>query len=176
MVPPFPLVRPGYRVGLLAFPDAARVQPLFEACSDYALLESGEPPPANAAATEFEATPPGRTTADKFLLGLSNSEDRIVGLIAADRGWPEASGWWIGLLLIDPEERSTGLARSLVEAFFAWIKGQGAKSVELAVLDENKRADRFWRGLGFEHVRSTEPRVIGKKTHVLHVMQRELTN
>jgi hypothetical protein len=43
---------------------------LFEACGDYALLESGEPPATDAAAAEFEATPPGRTTADKFMLGL----------------------------------------------------------------------------------------------------------
>ena len=176
MIAPFPIVCPGYRVEILGAPDAPRLQPLFEACSDYALLESGEPTPANAAACEFEATPPGRTTPDKFMIGLLNDEDRMVGLIAADRGWPEAHGWWIGLLLIDPQQRGTGLARSFVEAFFEWIQGQAAQSVALAVFDENKRATRFWRGLDFVHVRSTEPRVIGKKTHVLHVMRRELTN
>ena len=174
MMPSFPIVRSGYRVEALKPQDASRVQPLFNACADYALLESGEPPAANAAAAEFDAAPPGRTTADKFMLGLLNDENRIAGLIAADRGWPEVNGWWIALLLVDPAERGTGIAADFVDAFFSWVKGQGAQHVGLAVFDENKRADRFWRALGFEYVRSTEPRNIGKKTHVLRVMRRRL--
>ena len=124
---------------------------------------------------EFEAAPPGRTTADKFMFGLFNDENRIAGLITADRDWPEAGGWWISLLLIDPTERGTGIAADFVHAFFKWVEGQGAQHIGLAVFEENKRADRFWRALGFEYVRSTEPRNIGKKTHVLHVMRRPMT-
>lgn len=174
MIASFPFVRSGYRVTVLGLPDAPQVQPLFEACGDYALLENGEPPATDAAVAEFEATPPGRTTADKFMLGLLDGEDRIVGLIATDRGWPEGGSWWIALMLIDPRERGTGIAHAFVGAFFEWLKNQGAQQVELAVFDENKRADRFWRGLGFEQIRSTEPRSIGKKTHVLHVMRRAI--
>jgi len=176
MIAPFPILRPRYRVERLGALDAARVQPLFEACADYTLLETGEPPPPNAAALELEATPPGRTTDDKFALGLLTGEDRIVGLLAADRGWPDEGCWWIGLLLIAPDCRGTGLARDFVDRFLAWVTGQGARGVELAVFDENRRADQFWRGLGFSHVRSTEPRAIGNKTHVLHVMRRELAD
>jgi len=171
---PFPFERTGYHVEALKRHDAARVQPLFEACADYVVLEGGEPPAANAAEAEFDATPPGRTTADKFMLGLLDRQQRIVSLIAADRGWPQDGCWWIGLMLVDPAERGTGLAQAFVEAFCAWVAGQGALRVELAVFDENTRADRFWRGRGFEHVRSTEPRAMGRKTHVLHVMRRQL--
>ncbi|MGE0282320.1 MAG: GNAT family N-acetyltransferase [Rhizobiaceae bacterium] len=170
-MPLFPPVRYGFRVEELKPRDAARLQPLFEACADYAFLEGGEAVAANAAAAEFEATPPGRTTADKFMLGLLNGEERIVGLIAADRGWPEDGCWWLGLMLVDPAERGTGLAPAFAKAYFDWVNDQGAERVELAAFDENKRADRFWRSLGFEHLRSTEPRVIGRKTHVLHVMR-----
>lgn len=127
MIPLFPIVRAGYRVELLERRDAPHLQPLFEACADYALLESGEPPATNAAEGEFAATPPGRTTADKVMLGLSDAEDRIVGLIAADRGWPEDGCWWIGLMLIDPAERGAGIAKAFVEAFFAWVEDQGAQ-------------------------------------------------
>jgi GNAT superfamily N-acetyltransferase len=174
MTPPFPLVRPGYRVEVLEACDAQRLQVLFEACADYAMLESGAPPASDAAVTEFEATPAGRMKGDKFMLGLLGSEDDIVGLIAADRGWPDDSCWWIGLLLMHPDKRGSGIARAFVEAFVVRVRSQGAQRVELAVFDENRHADRFWRALGFRHLRSTDPRIIGRKQHVLHVMTRPL--
>ncbi|HEY5816930.1 MAG TPA: GNAT family N-acetyltransferase [Mesorhizobium sp.] len=128
----------------------------------------------DAALTEFSATPPGRTAADKFVFGLIDCQQSIVGLIECDRGWPEPGCWWIGLMLIHPIARGSGVAPAFLAGFAEWVAAQGAGRIELAVLDENERGQRFWRRQGFKHLRSTEPRTIGTKQHILHVLRREL--
>jgi hypothetical protein len=91
---------------------------------------------------EFEATPPGRTTADKFMLGLLTAKTGSWGLIATDRGWPEGGSWWIALMLIDPRERGTA-SRTPLSGHSSSGSKPGRSTGELAVFDENKRADRF---------------------------------
>lgn len=164
----------GYRIEALRIEDAPQAQPLFEACADYFVLESGEPPAADAAEVEFHATPPGRTVAEKRLFGLSDDAGGLVGVINSDVDWPESGCWWIALLLIHPAHRGTGVAQDFIDAFLSYASESGAKRVELAVFAENERAERFWEGCGFVHIRSTEPRRIGGKTHVLRVMRRAI--
>jgi hypothetical protein len=44
----------------------------------------------------------------------------------------------------------------------------------LGVVEDNQGAFSFWQALGFELVRTTEPRSFGKKTHAVYVMRRDL--
>lgn len=76
-------------------------------------------------------------------------------------------------MLVHPARRGTGVAAQFADAVLNWIERQGAEHMELAVFAENSRAERFWSGRGFSHVRSSEPRAIGKRRHVLHVMRRD---
>jgi GNAT superfamily N-acetyltransferase len=168
---------PGFRVEILTQADAARAQPLFEACADYALMESGALPPADAASIEFRTTPPGRTTDDKFIFCLAGESREVVALLIADRGWPNDGSWWIALMLVHPAQRGSGVAARFAEAILTWIDQQGMEGgIERAVFEENKRAERFWTARGFSHVRATEPRAIGRKTHVLQVMRRSASH
>lgn len=172
----FPISLTGCRVEGLVPEDAARLQLLYEACADYAVMESGAPTAPDAAAAEFEAIPPNRTVADKFMFALLDPRGDIVGLLECVRGYPDDGCWWIGLLMLHPAERGRGTARMFFEAFADWAKRQGASRLELAVFDANRRADRFWRARGFHRIRSTEPRSIGIRTHVLHIMRLTLVD
>lgn len=104
----FPILLPGYTVEGLTLEDAKRLQFLYEACADYALLEQGELPASNAAELEFMALPPNRTAKDKFMFGLVNLEGRIVGLLEGNRSYPEEGCWWVGLLMVEPKVRGHG--------------------------------------------------------------------
>lgn len=70
----FPISLSGYRVEGLTLKDTERLQPLYDACADYAIVEQGELPVPNAAELEFRALPPDRTAEDKFMFGLVNLE------------------------------------------------------------------------------------------------------
>jgi RimJ/RimL family protein N-acetyltransferase len=167
------IVLPGYRIERLPVDSAAQAQALFEACADYTVLERGETPLPHAAETELQSLPPGGSIADKFIFALMKEPATMIGMIVTDRNWPNNSSWWIALMLVAPAERGKGVAFSFAAAVLDWIEGQGPQRIELAVFDENRRGNRFWLSLGFEYVRSTEPRIIGRKKHVLHVLRRD---
>jgi GNAT superfamily N-acetyltransferase len=170
----FPTSLSGYEIEGLIGIDAPRLVPLYQACSDYVVLERGQPPNAASAKEEFENFPPNRTEADKFVFGLKAIDGEFVGLLACDRNYPRVECWWIALLMIDKALRGRGLARALCDDFFRWLKSQHVKRVELGVLAENEQGLRFWQGQGFEPVRTAGPVSIGAKQHMLQVLGRPL--
>jgi RimJ/RimL family protein N-acetyltransferase len=154
--------------------DAPRLQSLYEACSDYIILEQGEPPTPNAAELEFSALPPNRTTDNKFMFGLVDTGGTIVGLLECNRGYPDEECWWVGLFMLNPRQRGKGIAQTFFEAFTRWVASQSAKRLELAVITTNERAYRFWKAQGFDIIRTTDPKPYGRNYHRLHVMRRLL--
>ena len=59
--------------------------------------------------------------------------------------------------------RGQGLGQKIVEGFVEHAAKEGAQSIMLGVVEENLAAYRFWQKVGFELVRTTEPRPFGKK-------------
>ena len=111
--PRFPTSLFGYEIEGLIGTDAPRLVRLYQACSDYVVLERGEPPNAASAREEFESFPPNRTETDKFVFGLKAVDGEFVGLLSCDRDYPQAGCWWIALLMIDKALRGEGVGRAL---------------------------------------------------------------
>ncbi|WP_429125468.1 GNAT family N-acetyltransferase [Ensifer sp. 4252] len=170
----FPTSLPGYEIEALTANDAPRLVPLYQSCADYIVLERGHPPDIAIALEEFESFPPGRTEADKFIFGLKSATDEFAGLLACDRHYPQEGIWWIALLMIAPALRRSGMARSLCDDFFKWLKTQQAERIQLAVFAGNEQALRFWKGQGFELIRTSGPVSIGTKQHMMQVLGRSL--
>ena len=139
----FPISFAGYEIEGLIGNDAPRLVRLYQACSDYVLLERGELPTADSAREEFESFPPNRTEADKVVFGLKAVDGELVGLLACDRDYPQAGCWWIALLMIDKALRGQGVGQALCDGFFRWLKSQHVERVELGVLTENEHGLRF---------------------------------
>ncbi len=166
---------PDYSVSELQPSHLEPLQRLFERCADFAMLVEGEGVSPSAARDTFEAAPPGRSLDDKFLYGLFDRADNMVGVLEGMRHYPDEGAWWIGLLMLDPGVRGRGLGRALVDGFAEYARSEGAASIMLGVVEENLPAYRFWQGMGFEPVRQTEPRPFGKKMQRVNVMQRTVT-
>ena len=60
-------------------------------------------------------------------------------------------------MFVRPEERGSGLTEVLFDAALEWSWGQGAERVRLIVHEENGRAQRFYRKVGFEPSGVTVP-------------------
>lgn len=170
----FPISFAGYEIEGLIGNDAPRLVRLYQACSDYVLLERGELPTADSAREEFESFPPNRTEADKVVFGLKAVDGELVGLLACDRDYPQAGCWWIALLMIDKALRGQGVGQALCDGFFRWLKSQHVERVELGVLTENEQGLRFWQGQGFEPVRMAGPVSFGAKRHMVQVLGKQL--
>lgn len=142
-----------YRSSCLDHHDAALVQDLYERCSDYHELEEGIPTRPGAAEHLLTRLPPGKTPADKHVLGLHAPDGDLVGVLDLIQDFPGAREWTLGLLMIDPATRAAGLGTRLFHALERAIAAPGGTAIYLGVLEHNVRAERFWRRLGFVELR-----------------------
>lgn len=76
----------------------------------------------------------------------------MVGYLDLVRDFPSTGEWHIGLLMLDPQMRSSGLGSRIYEATAAWVASRGGHTIFLGVLEQATRAEQFWRHLGFEEV------------------------
>lgn len=153
--------------------DAGALQTLLEGCEDYSALVEGQPPDEEAALDVMSDVAPGKSLADKRLLGLWQG-DALVGVLDVMRGYPEPEMWFIGLFLVAPAQRGHGLGAGVIRAFEDWAAGQGVRAVGLGVVEPNVAAMRFWERMGFRETHRTPPRPFGRKTHVVIVMRKTL--
>lgn len=165
------LNRPSYLAKLLK-PEAVVLQSLYEQCTEFALLTDGQPPSSTAARDEFDAVPDGKTTQDKYIFGLFDPQNHLSGMIESIRHYPDNQTWWLGLMMLSPQQRGQGLGSEFYHAFEDWVSAQAVKQVSLSVVEANELGLQFWKRLGFEVIRQTEPRQFGNKTHAVYVMRR----
>jgi GNAT superfamily N-acetyltransferase len=151
--------------------DSPVIQHLYDQCLDYMLLVDGHPAGPNAGEEEFKDVPPGKSPKDKYIFGIFDQSDQLLGLLDALRGYPDETTWWIGLLLLLPEARTKGLGRLVVQGFTEYVWAKGGKAIMLGVVEENERAFQFWTRLGFEVVHRTEPRQFGNKMQTVNIMR-----
>ena len=161
-----------YRLIALTPDDVPDVQALLERSADYSELVMGLPPGPAEAQSLYIDLPEGKGYEDKLLLGVFTTERRLVGVFDAIRDYPELGEWWIGLLLLEPKQRSQGLGERTYQVFERWAGTHGAQGIRLAVLEQNTRAERFWRRLGFEELERKPPRRLGALLSVPIVMRR----
>jgi GNAT superfamily N-acetyltransferase len=150
------------------------VQTLCETCADFFWLAEGRAAPPDAGLDILIDLPPGRSIEDKFVYGLFDPQGLLLGVLEGLRHYPDAETWWIGLLLLAPAARQHGLGRKIIEGFFEVVRQAGGNAVQLGVVEENRSGYQFWRRMGFEPLRVTEPRSFGEKLQAVHVLRRSL--
>ena len=79
---------------------------------------------------------------------ISGRFEGAICLLVAGNG----RGRWGRLysLAVDPAHRNQGIARRLLDASFAWFRGQGVAVVRAEVKSDNRAARRLYASLGFE--------------------------
>ena len=140
----------------LEIDDADILQQLYEKCADYNYLMEGQPPSPTAALDEFTAIPAGRSLNDKYMLGIFNPQDELIGLIEGMRHYPEENSWWIGLIMLAPAHRCQGILSALIEEFERWIATQRMDCIMGSVSKANEKVLRLWKQIGFKVVRNVE--------------------
>jgi len=111
-------------------------------------------PTRDALVADMLARPSGVPMEAKLTLGVfRGDDDTLVAYLDALTGYPDATTWFIGLLLVAESERGRGLGTALVEGLGLAASAHGAKRLMIGVLDANAPARRFWSGLGFRDER-----------------------
>ncbi len=163
-----------YIIKRLSSKDIPVIQTIFEKCEDYLLLVDGCEVNQNTGKNEYFSLPPGKTENDKAVIGIFDENNEVISYIDSIKDYPEKDSYWIGLFLVDPLQRSKGIGKKIISDFLIYIKNEGARYVKLGVVEENEKAYKFWKKIGFETYDITEPREFGKKTHRVYKMEFEL--
>ena len=165
-----------YSVHQLLLEDIVAIQVLCEKCLDFMLLVDGRPAEPKGVEEDFLSVPPGKSFDDKFVFGIMNQQNEMIGLLDTLRWYPDEKTWWIGLLLFTPETRSQGIGQKVLHGFVEYVRLSGAQAIMLGVVEENTLAYKFWIKMGFEFVRKTEPRKSGNKMQAVSIMRRSLSD
>ena len=162
----------GYGLRQLGPADAAAIQGLLVRSAEFIRLIEGREVGPSDGAELLHDRPPDAKGVKKRVIGLFAGPE-LVGLIEFLIGYPAQDVWFVGLFLLDPERRRAGLGGTLYAAFEAWAFAQGARTVRLAVQDQNAAAYRFWTRQGFLST-GTVIQDLPNRRNTVHRMEREL--
>ena len=149
------LVSDVFRTFPLTPKDFPALQELWNSCAEYVEVVYGRPPLTNEAQSVYEAGPEqGYGPQGKMFYGITASRgDKLIGVLDAFRDYPRVGVWYVGLLLLSPHTRGSGLGRKVVDAFAEAACAHGASELQLNVVEQNRGAHRFWIDCGFTEVR-----------------------
>ena len=135
--------------------EVPALQGLLERCTEYPELVLGYPPgPAEAQSVFYAGPEDGRNPENKMLLGIrAQGDEELAGVLDAFYDYPERGVWYIGLLLLAPSTRGSGIGREIVDALADAASRSGAKELQLNVVEQNRAGHRFWNSCGFIEVR-----------------------
>jgi ribosomal protein S18 acetylase RimI-like enzyme len=129
--------------------DLPRLKDLCLACTAFYEVIEGRP------ATEATAAEIVGPLESKFAHGTKHvwgieAQGRLVAVAELLEGHPTAHDWYIGLLLVAPEQRRQGVGSDFCRAILDWLAAHSGRTVRLVVHPQNVVARTFWERQGFE--------------------------
>jgi len=138
-----------YHTRLLQPPDIPALQLLFERAADYFVVATGVSPRKDEAKLAFVAGPPTRAVDDKRMIGVFDSRDELAGILDVLAGFPDEGEWTMGMLLLDPSQRGSGLGRVLLREYESWAAQCGARRLHTALVSDHAPGIRFLEASGY---------------------------
>jgi ribosomal protein S18 acetylase RimI-like enzyme len=135
--------------------DLPRLSRFCGDCTAFFELVEGQPGGEATAAEILGPLDPEHARGTKHVFGVQLN-DELIGVADLLQGYPSAGEWFIGLLLLHPEQRGTGLGARLCAEIVEWIRVQGGNAVRLVVQHQNPLARVFWERQGFSVEREAE--------------------
>ncbi|EUJ33822.1 GNAT family acetyltransferase [Listeria floridensis FSL S10-1187] len=162
-------MKKSYHVKFLTKKDAALAEEVCQKSEDYFLMEQGRAATLADAEGIISDLPEGKTRFDKFVIAILDDNEEAIGLVDVLADFPRKGQWMIGLLLLVPEVRQTGMGRVLHQVIKEWAEDGGADSLRIGVLKENSNAREFWEHLGYQFDSEKET-IVGGKKHLVDVL------
>jgi len=138
-----------FNLQLLSARQGDRVLSLYQQSSDYFIQASGQIATYQDVDELFESLPPTKKPNDKFVIGIADKSDIIVGVVDLIRDYPRLQCWCLGFMLIAPQLRNQHYGSALYHDLESMVYRSGGKELRLVVHDKNHNALRFWQHLGF---------------------------
>jgi GNAT superfamily N-acetyltransferase len=155
--------------------DLPAIEDLLDAGRDFLELVSGTVDIAAEAESFLSELPPGKTISDKLSLGIEREPGRLVGVLDLIQGYPARDIWWIGLLLMRPDQRGQGLGEQVLNGVERYAEIHTAQELRLGVVETNPDGLRFWQRMGFTEIDRRPPTRFGEREQIILVMRKGLS-
>lgn len=99
--------------------------------------------------------PKGVSMQCKHFVGFYNEDDVLVAVMDLITGYPESDDAFIGWLMVDGDLQGKGVGSGIFADVRAAMKAAGYDYMTLAVIKQNKEAQKFWEEQGFRQVEET---------------------
>ncbi len=142
-----------YHTRLLRPPDIRAAQALFERAADYFEMATGIKPANDEATRAFVAGPPTKSVDDKRIIGVFDDRNELIGMLDALVDFPGDGDWTMGMLLLDPDHRGSGLGPMVLREYEEWAAENGAKRLHTALVSHHERGLQFLDAQGYERHR-----------------------
>jgi len=156
-----------YRVAIIPRTSDNLVLDLYKDCHEYFEIVEDKKPGMEHVVELFEDVPPGKEIEDKFIIGIYTGS-RLMGVVDLIRDYPEAKSWIIGLYMIHPDFRSSGLAQVVHSKLAEFVDKAGGEKIVIGVVEDNTIALKFWSKLGYKRSREVT-QTYGNKTSLIFV-------
>ncbi len=153
--------------------DRSLVDAFFAASADYIIVERGEDPGPAVTDHFFGDAPPGCDPATSARLGVF-AHGTLIAIAELAFGYPEPTDAYLGLMLVAPAARGTGVGPTLLGDLELRARARGANRLFLAVLDANPRGLAFWERMGFTLSAANRSVTLGTKTQIAHRLGKAL--
>jgi GNAT superfamily N-acetyltransferase len=136
----------GANITGLSDADQPAIDDLYVRCADFVAIDPNAGPPVQL----LHGLPNDAVAERLHVFGFWEGS-ALIGTVAVLCGYVEERDWWIGLLMLDPQHRGSGLGHRTVEAVLAWARASTvAERLWIAVAPANEHALRFWKRERFE--------------------------
>jgi ribosomal protein S18 acetylase RimI-like enzyme len=122
--------------------DRSRLKDLCLSCAAFYELIEGQAATEATAAEILGPLEPKYAQGTKHVWGVE-AHGKLIAVAELLQGYPSTHDWYIGLLLVAPEQRRKGIGRQLCESVMRWMAVHGAKTVRLVVHRQNTGARSF---------------------------------
>lgn len=163
------------RIRLLKAEDEPALQELCRSCRDYCKMVTGREPRVSDAKRILIDLPSGKTKEDKFVYGIFKADGQLIGVMDIVRDYHDTGEWTIGLLMIRPDQRDKGFGRRMHAFARNLLIKEGGLILRIGVLEENERAWKFWRELGYVEQEFVTRRYEGRD-HSVVIMKMPVSN
>lgn len=92
---------------------------------------------------DMSALPPGKTMSDKYYLGWYDG-DRLIAVMDLIMAYPDQEAAWIGFFMTDVSVQNRGIGTGIIEDLCRRLAQLGVVRIQLAWVDGNPQAERFW--------------------------------
>ncbi|KGG80336.1 hypothetical protein Y919_06930 [Caloranaerobacter azorensis H53214] len=153
----------------LSIDNEIQVFDLLSQCDDYFYLVEGRKADESSVKELFEDLPPGKHIDDKNIFGVFYNE-KLIGIVDLVQDFPEKGEWIIGLMLLHPDERRKGLGKAIHDIIVDIANEQKAKKLRIGVVEQNEKALKYWKNIGYKEIKRTQPLKYGSKESIVIVM------